>query len=49
MLIVTATKSYFDDTRVLVQVDIVNSYRTNVTINGFKYITSAPTTTPTTA
>jgi flagellin-like protein len=46
-LIVTATKSYFDDTRVLVQVDIVNGYRTNVTISEFKYITSTSTT-PTT-
>jgi flagellin-like protein len=44
-LIVSATKSYFDNTRVLVQVDMVNGYRTNITITGFNYITPAATTT----
>jgi hypothetical protein len=44
-LIVSATKSYFDNTRVLVQVDMVNGYRTNITITEFKYITPAATTT----
>ncbi len=42
-LIVLASKSYFDSTRMLVQVDIVNGYRTDVSITGFKYVT--PTTT----
>jgi len=38
-LVVTATKSYFDNTRVLVQVQVVNGYRGNITITGFSYIT----------
>ena len=41
MLIATATKSYFNDTRALVQVDIVNGYRTNITITEIKYVTPA--------
>ena len=41
MLIATATKSYFDNTRVLVQVDMVNGYRTNITITDIRYVTPA--------
>jgi len=45
-LLVTATKSYFDNTRLLVELEVVNGYRTNITIQAIHYITATTTTTP---
>jgi len=44
-LLVTATKSYFDNTRLLVELEVVNSYRTNITIQAIRYVTATTTVT----
>jgi len=44
-LLVTATKSYFDNTRLLVELEVVNGYRTNVTIQAIRYVTATATVT----
>ncbi len=44
-LVVLAHTSYFDNSRLIVQLQMTNGYRVNITITGYSYITSTSTAT----